>query len=133
MPTAEQPSSEESSEPSNEPEDSGRDPSTATYALLNASVAAEQAGDLPKAIRQLERAIRIEPKDASLWTRLANLYGHAQNTARARQYANKAISLAGERGDLKRAAWLVLADIEEQDGNFNEAAAIRRRFQSVRG
>ena len=105
----------------------------AANTLLVASAEARSNGDFPLAISHIERAIRIEPNNSALWSELALAYLADGESGRARQYAKKALALAGSRGDLKRKAWLVVADIEAQEGNLAKARSIRRKYQSARG
>jgi tetratricopeptide (TPR) repeat protein len=107
--------------------------SAATLALLEGSRAASAAGDHGRAISQLERAIRIAPRDASLWTALAAEQVAAGEPALAIQQARKAIALAGDRDDLERDAWLVIADAEQARGNDREAKRIRAQWRTARG
>ncbi len=110
-------------------------PSTdnATLALLQQSDRAVESGSLDEALSYVERAVRIEPRRADLWTRLASLELSAGNPTTAIQYAQKALSLASDRIDWQRDAWLVIADAREALGETAEAAAIRRRWQTARG
>ena len=107
--------------------------SDATRTLLIASAEASNAGNHRLAISHIERAIRLEPNSSALWSELALAYLADGRNARARQYAKKAIALAGDRGDLKRKAWLAVADVEAAEGNIAEARRIRRLYRSGRG
>ena len=79
--------------------------STVTLALQD-----ETAGDLPKAIQILERAIRIQPDSAQLWIELARCHLKEGNAAQAEQFARKALLFTGSRYDLEQQAWVVIAD-----------------------
>lgn len=113
----------------------GTRPSTdsATLALLQQSDRAEAGGSLDEALSYVERAVRIEPRRADLWTRLASLELAAGNPTTAIQYAQKALTLSTDRPDWQRDAWLVIADAREALGEKAEAAAIRQRWQTARG
>lgn len=113
----------------------GSRPSTdsATLALLQQSERAAESGSLDEALSYVERAVRIEPRRADLWTRLAALELSAGNPTTAIQYAQKALSLAAERPDWQRDAWLVIADAKEALGERSEASAIRQRWRTARG
>lgn len=113
----------------------GTRPSTdgATLALLQQSERAAESGSLDEALSYVERAVRIEPRRADLWTRLAALELSAGNPTTAIQYAQKALSLAAERPDWQRDAWLVIADAKEALGERSEASAIRQRWRTARG
>jgi hypothetical protein len=80
-----------------------------------------------------ERAVRIDPHRADLWTRLAMLELLNGDFNAATQYANKALTLAGDRLDWRRDAWLVIADAREAGGDSDGARLIRARWQSFEG
>lgn len=87
-----------------------------TLALQSESERAAAAGDLPKAIQILERALRIQPDKAELWIELAQLHLKEGNPAQAEQFARKALLFTGQRYDLEQQAWLVIAKARaEQD------------------
>ena len=101
----------------------------ATDALIRASDEATRRGDLRGAIAALERAIRIDGRNAGLWARLSSACLRDGRVTLARQSANRAHALAGNRPDWKRAAALATAAIEEQVGNFTEAERIRALYR----
>jgi len=107
--------------------------SNATEALTIASTHAAAAGDTRSAISHLQRAIRLEGRNAELWARLSTAFLRDGQIDSARQYANRALALAGNRGDWKRAAWLAIAELEEFDGNQDEADRIRQLYASGHG
>jgi tetratricopeptide (TPR) repeat protein len=107
--------------------------SAATDALVLASNSATSAGDHRSAIAHLERAIRIDSRNADLWARLSTSYLRDGRQNLARQYAQRALALAGTRLDWKRSAWLALAAVEEASGNQSEADRIRALYPSARG
>jgi len=109
------------------------DTDAATLALLQQSQRAETAGSINEAIAYTERAIRIAPRQADLWIRLAKLELANTQPESAIQYANKALSLAATRIDWQRDAWLVIADARASLGDTAEAARIRERWQTYRG
>ncbi len=84
--------------------------STVTLALQDEAQRAATAGDLPKAIQILERAIRIQPDSAPLWIELARCHLKEGNAAQAEQFARKALLFTGNRYDLEQQAWVVIAD-----------------------
>ncbi len=84
--------------------------STVTLALQDEAQRAATAGDLPRAIQILERAIRIQPDSAQLWIELARCHLQEGNAAQAEQFARKALLFTGSRYDLEQQAWVVIAD-----------------------
>ena len=109
------------------------DTSNATLALLQQSQRASTSGATNEAISYLERAIRIEPRRADLWLQLAALEVTNQQHRTAIAYANKALTLAGNRVDWQRDAWLIIADAKAAEGDLEAASQIRQRWRSYRG
>ena len=109
------------------------DASAATLALLQQSERAASNGSLTEAIAYAERAVRINPRQADLWTRLASLELQNQHPQTAIQYATKAVSLANGRPDWQRDAWLLIASAKDSLGEHDEAREIRERWRSARG
>jgi Tfp pilus assembly protein PilF len=69
----------------------------ATLALLEQSERAVQNGSLTQALTYTERAVRIDPRNPALWTRLATLELANGKPQAALQYADKALSLSADR------------------------------------
>ena len=105
----------------------------ATLALLQQSDRALESGSVSQALSYAERAVRIDPRRADLWTRLASLELRNGNPETAIQYASKAISLARSRPDWQRDAWLVIADARDALGEAEEARKIREQWRTERG
>lgn len=85
------------------------------------------------AIVLLERAIRIEPREASLWIKLSEVHLSQRDDITAFQHARKAIALAGSDTNKAAAAWLQLAKVYEVQGKTREATQIRQRYSRARG
>ncbi len=109
------------------------DTDSATLALLNQSERARNSGNHVEAVAYVERAIRLNPRQADLWLRLARLHLAEQELEAAIQYANKTIALAGNRMDWVKQAWLVIADAREGQGDHAAAREIRGKWQTYRG
>ncbi len=113
----------------------------ATNTLLAAATKASQNNDHNNAVVYLERAIRIDPRNAALWLRLSATHLANHDLAAANQHARKAIALAGSttgsktgsNSELTRSAWFQMADIKEAEGKRAEADSIRRRYRRYRG
>lgn len=101
-------------------------------ALLRQSDRSAESGDLDSAIAYVERAIRLNSRDAELWLRLSRLQLAAQRPERAEQLAQKAIALADDR-EHERQGWLLVADAREALGDHDGAARIRERWRTYRG
>lgn len=93
-----------------------RPSSPVTLALQDESQRAAAAGDLPKAIQIIERAIRIQPDKPELWLDLARLHLKEGNPAQAEQFARKALLFTGQRYDLEQQAWVIIADAQAAKG-----------------
>ncbi|MBM4204658.1 MAG: tetratricopeptide repeat protein [Gammaproteobacteria bacterium] len=103
--------------------------SDATDSLVRLSEEAAKRGDHRSAIGALERALRIDGRNADLWARLSVACLREGRVNLARQYANRATTLAGPRVDWKRSAALAVAAIEEHVGNYDEAERIRALYR----
>lgn len=86
-----------------------------------------------QAIVLLERAIRIDPREALLWIRLSRAHLAQGQSATASQHARKAIALAGSDNVKSGRAWLQLANVLEAQGERQQAASLRRRYSRYRG
>ena len=80
------------------------------------------------AIVLLERAVRIEPREAQLWMRLSKAHLDKGETQIALQHARKAIALAGTDRNKQTGAWLQLASVYEAQGRNSDALSIRQRY-----
>jgi tetratricopeptide (TPR) repeat protein len=119
--------------PATPPPASTDNPQVPTLALLQQSRRSADSGDLASAIAYVERAIRLSPRDASLWLQLARLQIGAGQPGRAEQTAQKALSLSSRQRDLQRDSWLVIADAREAQGDHDGAARIRAEWRTYRG
>ena len=81
----------------------------------------------------LERAIRIDPREALLWIRLSRAHLVQGHTQAASQHARKAIALAGSDAVKTGQAWLQMADVLEAQGERQQAASLRRRYARFAG
>jgi tetratricopeptide (TPR) repeat protein len=123
-----EPGKSQGSPPVVAPEPARSASSDATDALVRLSAEASKRGDHQGAIGALERALRIDGRNADLWARLSVACLREGRVNLARQYANRATTLAGPRADWKRSAALAVAAIEEQVGNYDEAERIRALY-----
>lgn len=80
-----------------------------------------EAGRLDEAAATLERALRIEPRNATLWQRLASVRLAQGETAQAIQLAQKSLSLAGDNRALRAADWRVIGEAYTQRGEDERA------------
>lgn len=67
-------------------------------------------GDPSAAANSLERALRIEPRNATLWSRLADIRFDQSNWQQAIQLAAKSNTLARNDNQLRRRNWYLMAN-----------------------
>lgn len=101
---------------------------SAVIALLSAAQSQQQAGNFEQAAAALERALRLEPRDAMLWHRLAQVRLSQGQWGSAIELAAKSNSLAGGKRDLQTSNWLVIAEAKERQGDREGAQAARARM-----
>lgn len=75
-------------------------PSTAVVALLDTATQQTRAGKLDNAAATLERALRLEPRNAELWTRLAEIRLQQGQLDQAAGLAAKSNNLAGNNAGI---------------------------------
>ncbi|MEO5343852.1 MAG: tetratricopeptide repeat protein [Gammaproteobacteria bacterium SHHR-1] len=93
-------------------------PSSGTVlALLRSAETQERAGQLPAAAATLERALRIQPRNAVLWNQLAQVRFKQGQYARANSLAGKSNALAGDDSALRRNNWLLIARVKKAQGD----------------
>lgn len=75
-------------------------PNTAVIALLDSANQQSRSGKLDGAAAALERALRIDPRNAEIWHRLASVRLQQGQFGLASSLAAKSINLAGNDADL---------------------------------
>lgn len=90
----------------------------AVGALVLAANQNSQSGDLELAAASLERAIRIEPRNANLYYKLALLRLKQEKPRLAEDLAKKSALLAASDNKLKKHCWLLIAHVREIQQNF---------------
>ena len=105
--------------------------SPAVNALASAANQSSRSGDLEAATTTIERAIRIEPRNATLYYKLAVLRLKQSKPKLAEDLAKKALLLATNDTSLKKHSWLLVARARELLGDNNgsiEAKAQADKF-----
>jgi len=102
---------------------------TAESSLIMEANSSTRQQNYSKAIVVLERAIRLSPREPSLWIRLSEGYLKKEDLNLAEQYARKAINLARNNSEVLRAAWLQLANVLEKMGNVKKANELRKKYR----
>lgn len=104
--------------------------SPAVGALVSAANQKTLAGDLETASASLERAIRIEPRNATLFYKLALLRLKQSNPNLAEDLAKKSALLASTDNTLKKHCWLLIAHVRELQQDFTGAKEARDKADS---
>ena len=105
----------------------------AVLALLDSAQNQQQAGNYEQAAAALERALRLEPRNAMLWHRLAQVRLSQGQWRNAIEFAAKSNSLAGGERNLQASNWLVIAQAKERQGDREGAQAARARVEATGG
>jgi hypothetical protein len=90
----------------------------AVGSLVMAANENSQSGNLDSAVSSIERAIRIEPRNATLYYKLAVLRLKQSKPRLAEDLARKAALLAVNDGTLKKHSWLLIANARELQNNI---------------
>ena len=98
---------------------------SATVSLLAEAKQAADRGDLAGAESQVERALRISPRDPQVYLHLASIKRRQLNLIQAEQVALRGVAVATGLHDYQRKLWRELALIREQAGDAAGAAAAR--------
>lgn len=88
---------------------------------------------LDDAVAALERALQLEPEDAVLWSRLAELRLRQADYDGAEGLAAKSNALAGEQRLLRYRNWLIIAEARARRGDEPGAREARARADALRG
>lgn len=95
----------------------------AVVALLDSAADYVSAGELEKAAASLERALRIEPKNAGIWHDLGQIRLHQRQYQQAESMASKSNSLAGNNNSLRARNWRLIAAARRAMGDAAGADA----------
>lgn len=96
---------------------------SAVVALLDSAHRDAATGRLDSAAASLERALRIEPRNASLWHELARVRLEQNQATQAIQLATKSNTLAGDNIRLRAENWRVIGQARAQTGDHRGAEA----------
>ncbi|MGR9116058.1 MAG: tetratricopeptide repeat protein [Gammaproteobacteria bacterium] len=76
-----------------------------------------RSGNLDSAVATLERGLRIEPRNATLLYKLAEVRLKQSKPRLAEDLAKKSALLAGQDRSLKKRSWLLIAKARKMQGN----------------
>lgn len=104
--------------------------SPAVGALVSVAKQNSKSGDLDSAAASIERAIRIEPRNATLFYKLALLRLDQSKPRLAEDLAKKSALLASTDNTLKKHCWLLIAHAREIQQDFAGAKEARAKADS---
>lgn len=96
--------------------------------LMASASQQQQRGEWDGAASSLERALRIEPRNASLWSKLAEVKFEQRDWSAAIQLAAKSNTLSGSNEQLRRRNWYLMANAHEALGNTDAASKFREKL-----
>lgn len=99
----------------------------AVVALMSQADASSKQGDLETAVATVERALRIEPRNAVLVYKLAALRLEQNKPGLAIDLAKKSALLASNDKGLKKSCWLLIADARKLQGDNYGAAEAKQK------
>jgi len=105
--------------------------SSAVISLLEKARDATRQGDYQRAEVLLERTVRIEPRNASLWHYLAKLRLHQTRYKEAIGLAQKSNNLARSNPHLKADNWRIIAHAKYQLGDVPGAQAAQIKAKNL--
>ena len=99
----------------------------AVISLINQAKAERDSGRFDAAGATLERALRIEPRNAFVWLDLAKTRLAANDTQQAQSTARRADSYGRSNPFISKDAWLIIAQALEIEGDALGAQQARER------
>jgi len=105
--------------------------SSAVVALLDQADTMQQQGDLDSAVVQVERALRIEPRNPKAYLQLATLRFQQNKVAQAEQLALKGLGYPVS-ANLQADLWELIAHCRESLGNQVGAKEARLKARELR-
>jgi tetratricopeptide (TPR) repeat protein len=112
------------------PEPAPRAP--AVEALLARADAAISAGNMAQAAAELERGVRIAPRDGALWLRLARVRMQQRQWQQAESTGLKCVSLPESDSRTQKSAWELIGAARAARGDRTGADAARQRAAAIR-
>jgi predicted Zn-dependent protease len=104
-----------------------REGNQAVAALLESADKHVKSNQLDKAGAALERALRIEPRNAGIWHDLAQIRLHQGQYSQAESLASKSNNLAGGNRTLQARNWKVIAASRRAARNISGAEEAEAR------
>lgn len=101
----------------------------AVQSLLDEANTAVKAGQLEKAATALNRAVRLEPNNSSIWYDLAQIRLHQGKYEQSEQLAKKSIDFAKGNQDLMNKNWRVISSARKARGDSAGSDEAMRNVQ----
>lgn len=98
-----------------------REGNQAVAALLDSADKYAKSNQLDKAGAALERALRIEPRNAGIWHDLAQIRLHQGQYQQAESLASKSNNLANGNQNLQSRNWKLISAARKASGNTRGA------------
>ncbi|HEX7381417.1 MAG TPA: tetratricopeptide repeat protein [Nevskiaceae bacterium] len=105
------------------------DANAAVIALYRQAAQARQDGDVQRAASDLERALRLAPANAFVWSALAGVHLQAGKFDQVEGEASKSNALAGANPVLLHANWLAIASARKSLGDAAGAAEAQQHAE----
>ena len=96
--------------------------------LMSKAQQQSQVQNYDGAANSLERALRIEPRSAALWSRLADVRFAQESWQKAIQMAAKSNTLAGQDQTLRRKNWYLMTNAHKALGNADAEQKYRNKL-----
>lgn len=104
---------------------------TATGSLLADARRALQAGRFDTAEVTLERALRVDSRNAGLWHEMAQVKYGQKHYGQTVQFCLKANNLAGRNSALIKQNWLLMAKAYDAMGERGKATEARMKAEAI--
>ncbi|MBF8268504.1 MAG: hypothetical protein HW386_213 [Gammaproteobacteria bacterium] len=104
----------------------------AIVALLDDAEQAEANGNPDAAAATLERALKIDPKNALLWNRLAGVHMRRGDSQQALTMARRSNTLAAGDYSLQMENWFLILAITTNTGDAQGEAEARKKIEELR-
>lgn len=103
----------------------------AVLTLLDQAAASRRQGQPEAAVASLERAVRIEPRNAFIWAELAAVYIDVGNYDQAEAIAQRANSLARGNPHVELRNWQTIASARAGRGDASGSLQARARAEEL--
>lgn len=114
-------------------EDAPPPPNAAIVALLDNADQQSKGGRLDAAAAALERALRLEPRNAEVWSRLAEIRLQQGQLDQAASLAAKSNNLAGNNVSVLARNWKTIAQARSRKGDVKGAREAQAKVLELEG